>query len=206
MTARDIERFFTALARSWPHRTDCILVGGAAAILEGGLRPTADVDFEVRFGGAISVDDPDIFAGAIRDAEIESGLSGQFTESLASWSPIALPPYRRGIRRWKSFGPITVRLLDPADYVLTKLRRGAAHDFADLLVVARRNHVSWRTLALRCAAAARLSPWSTSLRTFAKRVEYLFREHGLALWGARFDPAVAVALFRKNSARRGRSP
>ncbi len=204
MTRKDVERFFSALARSWPHRTDCILVGGAAAALEGSTRPTADVDFEVRFGGAVSVEDADAFAGAVRDAQNASGLTGQFTEDLGSWSPIALPPYRRHARRWKVFGPITVCLLDPVDYVLTKLRRGAAHDFSDLVVVARSHRISWRSLALRCAAAVRASPRSTRLRTFVKRVEYLFREHGKILWGAPFNPEPAIALFRRHCTARHR--
>jgi len=203
MTSRDIERFFAALARAWPHPTECILVGGAAAVLDGSLRPTNDVDFEVRFGGTVSIEDPDAFAGAVRAAERSSGLAGQFTEDLAGWSPVALPPHRAGTRRWKSFGPITVRLLDPAIYVVTKLRRGAAHDFTDLLLVARKTRVGWRTLSLQCAAAVRRSPRSTRLRAFVKRVEYLFREHGRSLWGPRFDPDAAIDLFRTWASGRG---
>lgn len=197
MTRRDIERFFTALARAWPHPTGCILVGGAAAVLEGGARPTDDVDFEVRFGGSVSVEDPDAFAGAVRAAERASGLAGQFTEDLAAWSPVALPPYRAGTRRWKSFGPIAVRLLDPSVYIVTKLRRGAPHDFTDLLLVARAHRVRWRTVSLQCAAAVRASPRSTRLRAFVKRVEYLFGNHGRSIWGPGFDADPAIALFRK---------
>jgi hypothetical protein len=202
MTRREIERFFGALARAWPHRTECILIGGAAAALDGGVRPTADVDFEVRFGGAIAVGDPDAFAGAVRAAERASGLAGQFSEDLSAWSPVAMPPYRTHTRRWKAFGPITVSLLDPPDYIVSKLRRGAAHDFTDLILVARAHRVGWRTLALRCGAAARASPRSTRLQTFVKRVEYLFREHGRALWGARFAPDPAIALFLASRTRR----
>ena len=202
MKEKDIKRFFSALARSWPHRTDCILIGGAVALLEGGQRPTTDVDFEVKFGGTRSVNDPDAFASAIRDAESASGLLGQFTEDFSGWSPVTLPSYRGKKRRWKSFGPITVWFLDPPDYILTKLRRGAAHDFTDLILVARKKHVSWRSLAMRCAAAVRSSPKSTHLRSFIRRVEYLFRVHGRTIWGKRFDAKSAVDLFQGKSVRR----
>jgi len=221
----DIERFFTALAKAWPHRTGCILIGGAAAVLEGSSRPTSDVDFEVGFGGAVSAEDPDAFAGAVREAESASGVSGQFSEDIAGWSPIALPPYRNTTRLWKSFGPISVRLLEPAIYVLSKLRRGTADDFSDLLIVARRNHgdhgdrrsprpprlhtaglagakrhrVPWRRLSALCASSVRSSPRSTRLRAFILRVEYLFNRHGRDIWGPAFDPGTAIALFRRRS-------
>ena len=199
MKRGDIERFFTALAKAWPHRTGCILIGGAAAVLEGSSRPTSDVDFEVGFGGAVSAEDPDAFAGAVREAESASGVSGQFSEDIAGWSPIALPPYRNTARPWKSFGPISVRLLEPAVYVLTKLRRGTADDFADLLVVARKHRVSWHRLSVLCASAAKSSPRSTRLRSFIRRVEYLFTRHGREIWGPAFDPLPAITLFRRRS-------
>ena len=203
MTRREIERFFSALARSWPHPTECILIGGAAAALEGGGRPTADVDFEARLGGGASVNDADIFAGAVRFAEAASGLSGQFTEDLSAWSPVAMPPYRARKRLWKAFGPVRVYLLAPSDYIVSKLRRGAAHDFTDLLLVCRAHRVPWRLLAVRCGMAVRASPKSTRLVSFMKRAEYLFRRYGHSLWGRGFDPESAVGLFRKTlSARR----
>lgn len=200
MRPRDVERFFGSLARRWPHRTECILVGGAAAALDGSVRPTRDVDFEVRFGGARSAEDPDAFASAVHEAERASGVEGQFTEDLSRWSQIGMPAYRGRTREWRKFGPITVRLLDPADYCVSKLRRGASRDFDDLILVARQHRVSWVALASRCAAARRLSPRSTQLEGFVKRVELIFRERGRELWGPRFDPGRAIALFRSRRA------
>lgn len=201
MTRRDIERFFTALAKSWPHPAECIVIGGAAAVLDGSTRPTMDVDFEVTFGGVRAVEDPEVFAGALRETMNATGVEGQFTEDIAAWSAIALPPYRSSTRRWRSFGPIKVRLLDPALYVVTKLRRGRTDDFTDLLLVAGRHHTTWRDIASACAASVRASPRSTQLRGFMKRVEFLFGRHGRNLWGPGFDPARAIALFRSRSAR-----
>lgn len=205
MKPRDVEQFFRALARAWPFPTDCILIGGAAAVAEGSTRPTDDVDFEVAFGGDVSVEDPEVFAGAVHRAERATGLGGQFTEDFGPWSPVALPPYRNRTRPWKRFGPIMVRLLDPAHYTVSKLRRGATHDFEDIVFVSRRRRVAWGAIARACGGAVRLSPRSTRLRAFVRRVEYLFRTHGRELWGARFDPESAIRLFRRESARRVRS-
>lgn len=202
MTPRDIERFFSALSRAWPHRTDIILIGGGVAVLEGSTRPTFDLDFEFRLAGPPAPEDADVFAGAVRQAEAASGVEGQFTTDIGSWSPIALPPWRNSARRWKCFGAITVKRLDPAVYVVTKLRRGSSGDFADLILVARRHHVPWKNVARLCGTATRLSPSSTSLLAFTRRVMFLFREHGRDVWGPGFDPARAAELFRRNSGRR----
>lgn len=204
MTRRDIERFFTALAKAWPYPAECIVIGGAAAVLDGSTRPTMDIDFEVTFGGVTAVEDPDLFAGAIKETASATGIAGQFTEDIAAWSVIALPPYKSSTRRWKSFGPITVRLLDPAIYAVTKLRRGRTDDFTDLLLVAGRHRTTWREIARACAASVRASPRSTQLKGFTKRVEYLFEQYGRTLWGPGFDPKLAVHQFRSRSLRRRR--
>jgi len=199
---RDIDRFFGALARAWPHPTDILLIGGAAAVLDGSTRPTFDVDFEVAFGEPGSSEDGELFAAALHQAEAASGVEGQFTEDIGAWSPITLPPWRRSARPWKRFGPIKVRLLDSAFYAVSKLRRGNTSDFDDLMLVARRHRLGWRSLAILCGQAVRHSPSSTELRGFVRRVEYLFQKHGRTIWGTRFDARPAVDLFRRRSAGR----
>jgi len=207
VTPRDLERFFRTLARTWPHPLECLVIGGAAAVLDGSTRPTTDIDFEVKFDGPSAQEDMDAFAGALHAAEAASGIEGQFTQNISAWSPITLPPYRKSATRWKQFGPVVVKRLAPPLYVVTKLRRGNANDWKDLLLVAKRHHVSWKSLANLCAVAVRLSPYSTSVRTFRGRTEYLFRRYGSELWGTTFSPDIAIAQFRKGQrVRRGSMP
>ena len=201
MTSRDIDRFFKTLAREWPHPAEILLIGGAAAVIGGSRRPTYDVDFEVKFGGHRSPEDAEVFASALHKAEDASGVQGQFTEDIGAGSPIALPPWRSSSRPWKRYGPISVKLLDPAFYVVSKLRRGDVDDFADLVLVARNSGVRWRRVALLCGRAVRLSPSSTALRGFIRRVEYFFTVRAREVWGPGFRPAPAIALFRLSSAK-----
>lgn len=203
MTSRDIDRFFKALAREWPYPTEILLIGGAAAVIGGSRRPTYDVDFEVAFGGRRSSEDAEVFAVALRKAEDASGVQGQFTEDIGAWSPITLPPWRGSASPWKRYGPITVKLLDPAFYVVSKLRRGDADDFADLVLVARKSGVNWRRVASLCGRAVKLSPSSTILRGFIRRVEYFFSVRAREVWGTGFRPAPAIAIFRLASVKSG---
>jgi hypothetical protein len=201
MTRREIERFFTALSRRWTDPLDVILIGGSAAVLAGSLRPTKDVEFEARLGGTAQPEDADMIAAAVDRAIDASGVKAQFSVNIAGWSDVALPPYRDSARRWKRFGRLTVRLLEPSLYAVSKLRRGAAKDFTDLILVGRAARLSWTRVARTCGNAVRLSPPSTQLRPFVNRVEYLFKERGRELWGPRFDPEPALALFRRRSRR-----
>jgi len=203
MTSRDIDRFFKALAREWAHSTDIILIGGAAAVIGGSRRPTFDVDFEVAFGGRRSSEDTEVFAAALHKAEDASGVQGQFTEDIGAWSAIALPPWRGSVRPWKRYGQISVNLLDPAFYVVSKLRRGDADDFADLVLIAKQSGVKWRQIAALCGRAASLSPASTALRGFTRRVEYFFKARAREVWGPGFQPMPAIVLFRL-AAKKGR--
>ena len=199
MTRRDIERFFAALSKYWRTPLDALVIGGAAAVIAGGTRPTIDVDFEATLRDPRRPEDRDLLAGAMTRAEAASGVTAQFSEDISGWSEIAMPPYRGTASRWRQFGSITVRILEPSLYVLTKLRRGTADDLTDLLLVAKSSRLGWRRLAATCGEAVRLSPRSTVLGPFVKRVEHLFRVHGTALWGPRFNPDTAITAFRRTA-------
>ena len=198
MTQRDIERFFTALARRWNGSMQVILIGGSAAVLAGSRRLTRDVDFEARAGPVSLPEDDDLLSSAIHRAIADTDVPAQFTENIGAWSEIAMPPYRHSTRLWKRFGKIQVRLLTPALYAVSKLRRGIARDFSDLVFVSQATKLSWRDLARACGASVRLSPRSTRLPPFIKRIEYLFRERGRTIWGPGFDPDAAIALFYRS--------
>ena len=201
MTRREIERFFTALSRTWKEPLEVILIGGAAAVLAGSVRPTYDVDFEARPGGPSGPEDGDLLASAVNRATTATGVEAQFSQDIDRWGEVVMPPYRETAQRWRSFGRITVRLLEPSVYAVSKLRRGAEKDFEDIILVGRATGLSWKGLARSAGWSVRKSPMSTLLNPFIRRVDYFFRVHGRELWGERFKADEAMALFRQLSVR-----
>lgn len=202
MTSKDVVRFFTALSRRWTGSLDVILIGGAAAVLAGSRRMTRDVDFEVRLGLGSQPEDGDGVAEAIRRATLDSGVRAQFAVDIERWSDVALPGYRASARPWKRFGTVRVKLLAPAWYVASKLRRGARKDFDDAVLVGRATRLAWRPVARTLGDAVRASPPSTHLPPFKARCEYFFERYGRLLWGPRFDSAAALIVFRRRSVKR----
>ena len=50
MKRQDLDQFFRELSARWRYPTRILLIGGAGSLVLGGVRPTFDVDFEVRKG------------------------------------------------------------------------------------------------------------------------------------------------------------
>jgi hypothetical protein len=121
----------------------------------------------------------------------------QYSSDIDRWSSIAIPPARRRTRPYRRIGKLTVHLLDPACWAVYKLARYLDADVEDLRSVLRRERLSAPALARLCGESLRASPRSTHLLAFRRQVEHFFVAHGPAVWGRRFDPRRAVAVFHR---------
>lgn len=208
MTSSMVARFFQEMARHLSDPIAVLLVGGAAAAVQGRARATQDVDFEIRVASPDSLSAEGVAAArrratdAVARARAATGIAAQFSEDIDRWSSISLGDYRRHVRRWRRFGPVTVRLLEPAYFAIGKLARGTASDLSDVTAVFRRQRVSWRRAAQVWGEALRRSPLSDAVPLFTRQVEHFFARTGPGLWGRSFRSEAAIALFRR--AARGR--
>jgi len=104
-----------------------IIVGGAALLLYGcSIRGTKDIDIEVEAGDLVSLN---IAVQRIKDAGIPCDVTGD----VSGWGLIPLPLGFRD-RIVKTDLP-NIYILEPVDYVLSKLRRGTNIDEQDALSV-----------------------------------------------------------------------
>ncbi len=104
MEKEDVRRFFNELSQGWSQPTRVLLLGGAAALLLGGRRPTMDVDFEVQ----IPPDQGlwDAFEEAIQEVRKKTGIAAQYAESIERWSQLTFLDYRKTSRSFGLFGKI----------------------------------------------------------------------------------------------------
>jgi hypothetical protein len=196
LTRRDLDRFLRTLAGRLPCRATLVLTGGSQAMLLGGTRPTADIDFGLSLAGSDAgrwLEVEALVGAAARD----SGVAVQFAEDVDRWSSVSIPPGRRRTRSLGRLGRLSVRLLDPRCWAVYKLARYLQPDVEDLVAVLRRERVPWASLARLCGESLRSSPRSTQLRLFRGQVEHFFAAHGRAVWGARFEPERAIGAFRR---------
>ena len=76
----DKDLFFAELAKRWPYQCKILVTGAWVAEEWGKVRPTQDIDFEIKF------QDPkarlDAFQKAVDEASRASGLIAQFSTDI----------------------------------------------------------------------------------------------------------------------------
>jgi hypothetical protein len=164
LSALTLDRLF-ALLEDYVHRTgrrlDVLLVGRLALYAYGSQEArTEDVDAEL---------DQDV--EEVGTFLKQHGIPSNLSENISGWSIVSLPPgYRHRARVLHQRGQLRVLLLDPVDFVVSKLRRGTDQDFADAEFVARQHHVAAADVSAAADAAIAASPKDTALFVFRKAV------------------------------------
>jgi hypothetical protein len=196
MSPRQIERFFRILSQEAPFPATAILTGAAAAALWGHVRPSLDIDFAVQLRRP-SAERWRILEEAIEQAVRRAGISVNYAEDIDRWSAVSLLDYRRHTRRYRRFGQLEVRLLDPAYWSIGKIGRYLEPDIQDLVAVFTRRRVAPERVLSVWSRALRESPRSLAVTQFARQAEHFLRSYGARIWGARFDAERAVTRLRR---------
>lgn len=197
MTPQQIARFFAVMARSLTVPVTVVLTGAAGGTLMGAGRPSLDVDFAVvlpRRGRAVPWE---VVESAVQAATRQTGIAAQFAEDISRWSMISFLDYTRHTHRYRRFGTVEVRVLDPAYWALGKLARSLELDVQDLVRVLRRAGLAPEPLARLWGRALKASPRSDARWSFRRHVEAFFQRQGPAIWGRAFEPAHAIAAFHR---------
>ncbi|MBI4531794.1 MAG: hypothetical protein HY709_09740 [Candidatus Latescibacteria bacterium] len=197
----DVDSFFHALAEKAPYRIKVILTGGVEAMLLGGTRPTRDIDFGVLPSGGPKVRETmwNQIEQTISDVAYRQGIAVQYAEDIERWSMIALPSYQRHTHLYRRFGRVSVHLLDPEYWAVSKLMRYLDTDITDIGAVLQTQRVPWGKVARICGRALRASPRSSALWLFRRQVEHFFKEYGRKIWGQGFEPMEAIRTFHRTA-------
>lgn len=161
LTTDQIIALLTEYVRQSGEPLDLILIGGLALQAYGATeRSTRDLDAELT-GNLTSL------AAFLTAHQIPADLS----ENISGWAVVAMPPgYRvRATALFESSG-LRVRLLDPVDFIIAKLRRGTELDLDDARFVAGRFCVSGASVRNAAEAALAASPKDTALFAFQQIV------------------------------------
>jgi hypothetical protein len=191
------------------------VTGAAAAALWGCVRPSLDVDLGlvltarrkarrgVRPDGPSSQEPSsvdaswDVVERAVARACGATGIAASVAEDIDRWGMITLLDYRETSHRYRRFGRLEVRLLDPLHWSIGKLTRFLDADVHDVIAVFRARRVDARAAARLWGRAVRASPASTTQFTFRRHVEGFLRAHGRAIWGRAFDAEACVGHFQR---------
>lgn len=194
MTRRQIERFLATLAGELAVPARAFVTGAAAAALWGRVRPSLDIDLGLELRGRRRPS-WDVALRAIDRTTKLTGIPTNVAEDIDRWGMITLLDYKRSSRRYRSFGQLEVRLLNPVNWSIGKLTRYLDPDIADVADVFRSQKITPLAAARTWGRALRASPASTAQFQFRQHVADFFERRGRSIWGASFDAAAAIRRF-----------
>src|SRR5687767_79442 len=115
VTESEIERFFSAAAARCDTKATILMIGGGAAVVMSEARATSDLDLEIHVSGEPR--DRETAAApvlvALEEASKLTGIDLQASTTIEHWSLIGWGDYRNHMRTWKTFGTLTVTVLEP---------------------------------------------------------------------------------------------
>ncbi len=162
LTLNQIVRDLTDYYQQTGNAVDLLLIGGLALQAYGYTdRVTVDVDGEL-------VGELDPLITFLQQRQIPADLG----ENISGWSIIAMPPgYRERTSVWHEEPGLRLRLLEPVDFIIAKLRRGTELDLEDAEYVATRYHIIPADVQVSADLAIVASPKDTALFLFKKMVQ-----------------------------------
>lgn len=193
-----IESFFKKLDEKLGKPAEIIITGAAAGALMGHIRPSTDIDFEIRLKlpNASEADRQDM-ANAIDQTSQEMKIAVNYSEDIAHWSMISYLDYRQTSNDHKTIGKLKIKVMAPEYWTVGKMGRFVELDIIDIKEIIKAKKLKPEYMIEVWAKALKESPMSVAKRDFKEHVIYFLAKHGRDVWGDRFDPAKSVESFKK---------
>ena len=200
MIPRTLDLFFETFDESLQSPAEVILTGAQAAALMGHLRPSLDVDFEIRLKGrGKGPQNSARVEAAVNRASTATGLAANYSQDISHWSMIDFLDYRKKARLYKTIGRVTVKFLSPEHWTIGKLGRFLEIDIRDLLKVIQKQKLGPNRLTALWARAFRRSPLSLEKGRFRDHVFYFLKKYGKKLWGRGFNLGQTLQDFKRQA-------
>lgn len=197
MRKNTIDLFFLELDRSLSRPASVILTGAAAGAIYGNVRPSLDIDFEIRIKGKESQSREETLRLLIHETSSKLGIASNYSNDISHWSMIDYLDYRKSSISYKKIGHLDIRLIAPEHWTIGKMTRFLEIDVKDMVKVIKKKRLQAGSLVSLWARALRASPLSLTKGQFTRNVETFLNVHGKKLWGAAFDKQKAIHDFRR---------
>ena len=124
-----------AFAKSKKEPIGLLVIGGLAMDFYGMPRHTIDIDAEIKCSSKIYFE--------LIDYLRKENISFNIGENISSWGVIPLPAdYTERAQSVYQSDYLTIKILDPVDFVFSKLLRGTEEDFSDATAVVRKYNIT----------------------------------------------------------------
>lgn len=186
MHKRQIDYFFRELDKALNQKADIILLGASAGSLMGHIRPSFDIDFEIRLKGSNRAkrNQEELILKTARQV----GVAVNFSEDVSHGSMISYLNYRKTAAFYKQFGKLRVKLIAPEYWTIGKMARYYALDARDVAAIIRKKRLRPGPLVDLWKKALKHSDLSLELGQFKKHIGHFLKSYGRRLWGKSFRP------------------
>ena len=146
-TAQDsierVKKLVNFLSKNTDENIEIIVVGGTAMSFYGDYRTRTDIDAEM-------LNCPEDLYKALLENLKENKIQFNIDEDFDSWGMVPMPSgYRERANLIYKEGNITVKTLEPVDFIISKLRRGTDIDINDAEKIASRNNIPEKAIRER---------------------------------------------------------
>ena len=186
MQKRQIDLFFRELDKALGKKAEIILLGASAGSLMGHIRPSFDIDFEIRFGKSHR-SGPKTVEEKILQTARKAKVAVNFSENVDHCSMISYLDYRKTALPYKKFGKLNVKLIAPAYWTIGKMARYYALDAKDIAAIIKRKKLKPGPLVRLWKRALQSSDLSLELGQFRKHAAHFLKTYGRKLWGKKFS-------------------
>lgn len=191
-----IDQFFKLLDAKLGLKGEVILLGASAGSLMGHIRPSLDIDFEIRLKTRV-VSARTRLVEAIEEVRQIVGVSVNYSENVAGWSLVSYLDYRKTALAYKTFGKLAVKLIAPEYWTIGKMARFLEFDVQDMSAIIKKKKIPATRLIRLWARAVKTSDLSLELGQFKEHVLYFLNKHARKLWGGKVNPEKLILEFKK---------
>lgn len=184
MRKKQIDLFFRELDKALGQKAEIILLGASAGSLMGHIRPSFDIDFEIRLGG--SKEKARKAAEKILSTAQKVGVAVNFSENVDHWSMVSYLDYRKTAIPYKQFGNLNVKLIAPEYWTIGKMARYYALDAKDMAAIIKRKKLKPQSLVRLWKRALDGSDLSLELGQFKIHANHFLKNYGPRIWGKTF--------------------
>lgn len=183
MKPSDIDIFFTELDRALRIPSVIILTGASAGMLMGHIRPSLDIDFEIRpveENKKLRLGDnlPQAIQAATRRVPVAVDYSGD----ISQWSQIDFLDYRKTALDYKQIGKLQIKIISPEYWTIGKMTRFVAQDIEDIKIIIKSKKIKSIPLINLWAKALTSSELSLARSSFKRHVHDFITTYAQPLW------------------------
>jgi len=193
MRKRQIDFFFRELDKTLGLKAEVILLGASAGSLMGHIRPSFDIDFEIRTERKVR--NKREFQEKMIEVSRKAGVAVNFSEDVGHWSMVNYLDYRQTALPYRKFGKLNVKLIAPEYWTIGKMARYYALDAKDVAAIIRKQRLRPTPLVRLWKRALESSDLSLELGQFKKHIAHFLKSYGRRLWGKTFDSEKLINLL-----------